>query len=111
MAKAGFSSDFSYEFYSEIPDPGDELRNEAETRLLELAEGHTDLSGASVKLEELTGEATPHRYEATVVVYKRPNNLAATEKAETPERALKGALSAAERQVRESRDKLRETWK
>lgn len=65
----------------------------------------------TVPLDEFSGEATPNRYEATVVVYKRPNNLAATEKAETPERALKGALSAAERQVRESRDKLRETWK
>lgn len=64
-----------------------------------------------VSQEELTGEATPHRYEATVVVYILPINIAATEKYETPERALKGALSAVERQVPESRDKLHETWK
>jgi ribosome-associated translation inhibitor RaiA len=61
-------------------------------------------------LEELTGETTPHCYEATVVVFKRPDNVAATERAETPEGALKGALSAVERQVRELREKLRETW-
>ena len=102
--------EFDFEFYSEIPDPDDAFRGEAEKRLLALTEGHDDLIGASVTMEELTGEATPHRYEATVVVFKRPDNVAATEKAETPEGALKGALSAVERQVRELRDRLRETW-
>jgi len=102
--------EFSFEFYSEIPDPEDALRVEAERRLLALTEGHNDLIGASLTMEELTGETTPHRYEASVVVFKRPDNVAATEKAETPEGALKGALSAVERQVRELRDQLRETW-
>jgi ribosome-associated translation inhibitor RaiA len=102
--------EFSFEFYSEIPDPEDALRAEAERRLLALTEGHDDLIGASVTMEELTGETTPHRHEASVVVFKRPDNVAATEKAETPEGALKGALSAVERQVREIREQLRETW-
>lgn len=102
--------EFDFEFYSEIPDPDDALRAEAEKRLLALAEGHDDLVGASVTVEELTGETTPHRYKATVVVFKRPDNVAATEKAETSDGALKGALSAVERQVRELREKLRETW-
>lgn len=101
---------FGFEFYSEIPDPDKALRAEAESRLLALAEDHKDLVGASVTVEELTGGTTPHRYEATVVVFKRPDNVAATEKAETSEGALKGALSAVERQVRESRERLRETW-
>ena len=102
--------EFSFEFYSEIPDPEDALRAEAERRLLALTQGHDDLIGASLTMEELTGETTPHRYEASLVVFKRPDNVAATEKAETPEGALKGALSAVERQVREIRDQLRETW-
>ncbi|NIV30155.1 MAG: 30S ribosomal protein S30 [Anaerolineae bacterium] len=102
--------EFGFEFYSEIPDPDGVLRAEAERRLLALTEGHDDLIGASLTLEELTGETTPHCYEATVVVFKRPDNVAATERAETPEGALKGALSAVERQVRELREKLRETW-
>jgi hypothetical protein len=29
--------------------------------------------GASVALEELTGQTTPHRYQVRVVVYVRPN--------------------------------------
>ena len=101
---------FSFEYYSEIPGPEDKLRDEAERRLLALTEGHDDLVGASVTMEELTGETTPHRYQATIVVFKRPDNVAATEKAETPQVALKGALRAVERQVRELRDRLRETW-
>ena len=101
------NSDFSFEFYSEINDPEDTLRAEAEDKLLALTEGHDDLIGASVSMEELTGRTTPHCFKASVVVYIRPDNVAATEKAETAERALKGALSAVERQVRELRDRLR----
>jgi ribosome-associated translation inhibitor RaiA len=101
---------FGFEFYSEIPDPDKVLQAEAESRLLALAEDHKDLVGASVTVEELTGGTTPYRYEATVVVFKRPDNVAATEKAESSEEALKGALSAVERQVRELRERLRETW-
>jgi ribosome-associated translation inhibitor RaiA len=103
--------EFTFEFHSEVPDPGDELRDRAEERLLKLTEGHDDLIGASVTMEELTGETTPHRYEARVIVYKRPENVAAQAKAETPQAALNGALDAAERQVREMRTQLRETWR
>jgi ribosome-associated translation inhibitor RaiA len=103
-------TEFAFEYYSQIPDPEEVLRAEAERRLFALTEGHDDLIGASVTIEELTGETTPHRYEATVVVFMRPDNVAATEKAETSKGALKGALSAVERQVRELREKLRETW-
>lgn len=99
--------DFTFEFQTEIPDPNDELRQQAENRLRKLTKGHSDLTGALVSVEEVTEGATPHGYDATVVVYKRPSNLAATEKSDSPDGALKGALSAVERQVRESRDKLR----
>jgi hypothetical protein len=62
-------------------------------------------------MEELTGGTTPHRYEVRVVAYMRPEHVVAVEKQETVEGALKGALNAVERQVRELRDKLRERWK
>lgn len=76
-----------------------------------LAEDHTDIVGASVAVEELTGEATAHRYQVRVAIYMRPDNVAAVEKGEGAEEALKGALDAVERQVRELRDRLRESWK
>jgi ribosome-associated translation inhibitor RaiA len=103
--------DFDFESYSKVPDPGDVLRTEALNRLLELAEGHDDIIGASVSVEELSGQTTPHQYEVRVVAFVRPDNITAVEKADTARGALKGALSAVERQVRESREKLRETWK
>ncbi|MCL7451839.1 MAG: HPF/RaiA family ribosome-associated protein [Anaerolineae bacterium] len=103
--------DFDFEFMSEIPDPDDVLRAEALNRLLELAEGHDDIIGASVAVEELTGTTTPHHYQVRVVAFVRPNNIAAVEKDETARGALKGALTAVERQVREQREQLRETWK
>jgi ribosome-associated translation inhibitor RaiA len=67
--------------------------------------------GASVALEELTQEETPHVFEARVVAYIKPDNIAAIEKSDSALGALKGALSAVERQVREFRNKLGEPWK
>jgi len=106
--------DFTFEFYNEAALPEaleSELRVEAENRLRRLTEGHTDITGASVSVDELTSSATPHRYEVRVVAYMRPEYVAAVEKQETVEGALKGALGAVERQVRELREKLRERWK
>ena len=106
--------EFSFEFYNEVPfleHLETELRVEAESRLRELAADHTDMIGASVAIEEVTGDTTPHRYQVRVVVYMRPDNVAAVEKGETVEAALNGALAAVERQVREYRNKLRERWK
>jgi ribosome-associated translation inhibitor RaiA len=108
------TQDFSLEFYNEAPLLEElelELAAEADRRLRELAEGHTDIIDASVSVEELTGEETPHRYQVRVVVYMRPDNVVAVEKQETVEGALKGALSAVEREVREHRQKLRQRWK
>jgi hypothetical protein len=76
--------DFQFEFHSEIPNLGLELIDEAEGRLRQLASGHSDMLGASVGLEELTGNTTPHRYEARVVAYMRPDNVAAVEKGRHP---------------------------
>ncbi len=104
-------TDFSFEFLSEIEQPDERLRIEAEQRLRELTEGHKDIIGASVALEELTGSETPHRYQARVVVYMRPNDIAAVEKAPEPRTALQQALTAVEGQVRKYREKLSERWK
>ena len=106
--------DFTLEFRNEVGLPANveaEMRSEAEGRLRALIEGHDDLIGAEVAVEELTGDTTPHAYEVRVVVYMRPESVVAVEKQETARGALKGALSAVERQVRQYREKLREPWK
>lgn len=104
-------TDFSFEFLSEIDQPDEPLRVEAEQRLRDLTEDHTDIIGASVAVEELTGSETPHRFQARIVVYMRPSNLVAVEKAENATTALQQTLNTVERQVRERREQLRERWK
>jgi ribosome-associated translation inhibitor RaiA len=104
--------DFTYEFFNEVQNLGDglneRLQTEAETRLRKLQQGHTDLIGAAISLEQPAKAETAFLYRARVVVYIRPENLAATAQEGDPLTALKRALSQVERQVREQRDRLRQ---
>lgn len=106
---------FDYEFQNKLGDIGDmeeKLDAEVDTRLRKLTKGHTDMTGASVIMENVDKEAqTPYLYRARIVLYTRPEYIAADQEADTALGALKAALDAVERQVREKRDKLRETWK
>ncbi len=102
---------FPIEMEIETPYMTDQLREEVEERLHSLAKGHTDLIGASVTLDRPAHGETGFLYKASIVVYMRPENVYASEKQETGEGALKGALDAVERQVREIRNKLGKPWK
>ena len=104
------SLDFHLGFQIEVEYVEEALIDEVAVRLRELAQGHNDMIGASVALEELTGAETPHVYQARVIAYIKPENVVAVEKGETPELALKGAVDAVERQVRKLREKLGEPW-
>jgi ribosome-associated translation inhibitor RaiA len=108
-------NEFEIEFFNELENLGqleEKLMDEAETRLRKLAKGNKDITGAAVSLESLDkGAETHYIVRARVVAYVRPENIVGVEKGENPLSALKNALSAVERQVREKRNKLRETWK
>lgn len=86
------------------------LFTEADTRLKALSGGHTDLTGAAITIRQPAHGETPILYEVTVVVYSRPNHIAATQKEADVYQAFNGALNAAERQIRERREKLKKTW-
>jgi ribosome-associated translation inhibitor RaiA len=106
--------DFTIEFNGE--GLGDQAETamfiEAEDRLRELASGHNDLIGAAINVRQPSKQTeTSFIYEVTVVVYARPEHIAATKKGADPMTVLNEALSALERQVREKRDKFREHWK
>lgn len=105
--------DFTIEFDSDLEDQSleAELMALAEGELRGLAAGHTDVMGASVTIRHPAKSETPHLSEATVVANVRPNRIVGKEKQESPIGALKGALEAVERQVREKREKLGEPWK
>lgn len=73
--------------------------------------GHTDITGASIAVREESGANTAHTFKARVVLYHRPENIAATASREQAGEAVLTAMDAAERQLRETRDMLRERWK
>lgn len=105
--------DFTFEFLNEVDNLGAELENrlrtESEDRLRRLGQGHSDLVGASVSLESLTkSDATPHLYQARVVVYARPEHVASVSKQEDPITAMNTALDTVERQIRDRRKRLSE---
>lgn len=102
--------DFHFEFSLQGETADRELRPYAEERLRELAEGHNDMIGAAVSVEEETAANTPHVYRARIVAYMRPDNVVAVEKDESDMQALKGALDAVERQIRSKREKLDKPW-
>lgn len=103
--------DLPIEFHSEIEQDTSELQREAHERLHELSEGHHDMTGASISVDRQAHGETPHLFRARVTVYMRPENIHAQEKKENIQMALKGALDAIERQVRDEREKRGETWK
>jgi ribosome-associated translation inhibitor RaiA len=104
--------DFTIEFNSEsLSDQVEaELFLEADTRLRQLTEGHSDLRGAAVNVRRPAKTETSFIYEVTVVVYARPSQIAASQKDADPLVALKGSLDAVERQVREKREKYNKKW-
>lgn len=108
MTMQGFTFEFLNEVQSLGPQVEEHLRTEAEQRLRKLQQGHTDLIGAAVSVEQPIHAETPFLFQARVVAYARPKNIAATTKESDAMRALKGALDAVERQVREQRARLRQ---
>jgi ribosomal subunit interface protein len=100
-------TDFPIDFYNEVNDDTT-VFDEAEERIRKLAKNHTDITGAMVKItKEANNRPTDYAYVATVEVFCRPNNVVANERNDNLTTALKAALGAVERQVREKREKLR----
>lgn len=104
-------TEFHFEIYNEVSGFENGLIDEAEDRLRALGENQTDMIGASLSIEELTGEETPHFFQARVVAYLRPENVTGLEKADTIEVAVRGAVDAVERQIQKRRAKLRQPYK
>jgi hypothetical protein len=98
---------FDFEFYNETELPDAALYELAFDQITDAAEGHSDITGASVSMEELSSDETPHAYQARVVLYVRPDNIAATEVMPEAQDALQASLDSAVEQVREKRNQLR----
>lgn len=102
--------DFHIEFKIDGQEISEKFLDEVGKRLERLADEHADMIGAAVGVEEIAGVEDAFLYEAHIVAYIRPENIAAVEKRETPEDALMDALENLEKQIREERSKRRTTW-
>jgi ribosome-associated translation inhibitor RaiA len=100
-------ADFAFEFHTNIPG-ADLLRTDVESQLRALASGHRDLTGASVALEQPGHGETTYLYSARVVAYARSTNLVGVERHELATAALREAVRAVERQVREQRTRRKQ---
>jgi ribosomal subunit interface protein len=101
---------FAIEYHSETPDLTDDLKEKVEKRLQKLAKRHRDITGASLSVDRPShDDASPYTvYRVRLVVYQRPENVAAVREDDSVATALKDVLDAVARQVRERRDRQRE---
>lgn len=102
--------EFEFEFYNEVEHLDEAMREQAEQKLRDLAEGHTDMIGASVAVEEIAESETTKLYQARVIAFIKPKNVVGVEKDRHVEPAIRGALEVVERQIRQLRDKKRKPW-
>lgn len=101
--------EFEFQFGDEVGNT-DELRTMVLRSLDRLAKGHTDLIDASIAVGTEGHGETAHTFRARIVLYVRPNQIVGVETAEEPVVALRGALDAVERQLREKRTELGRPW-
>ena len=98
---------FAIEYHSDGPELTDVPKAKIENRLAKLVHKHHDLTGASVSVQTVSGDTLPHTYRARLVLYRRPNNVAAVTQGTVLSATLDAALDAAMRQVRDRRDRHR----
>ena len=102
--------DFHIEFNIEMPGIKPALLDEIADGLKKLSEGHTDLIGAEVGLEKISDVDSPYIYRGRIVVYIRPENIAAVSEEKSPDLALRNSLEAVKDQVRAKRMRLNQPW-
>ncbi|MFQ5570961.1 MAG: HPF/RaiA family ribosome-associated protein [Rhodothermales bacterium] len=97
---------FDVEYHSDTEKLTNALKAKVERRLEKLAHRHHDITGASLAVQTVSGANRKPDYKVRLVLYHRPDNIAAIRKNETVANALMEALDAVERQVREHRERL-----
>ncbi len=109
MAKRAHArTDFAIEYTVEDATLTEGMKAKVADRMQRLAGGHKDIAGVAVAIVNVKGTKRNASYRCRLVVYIKPANIVAIHKAETETAALMDALDAAERQVRQQRNRLRE---
>ncbi len=98
---------FDIEYHSESSELTDALKAKVAHRLEKLAQQHRDITGASLAVHTISGANRHPEFKVRLVLYHKPDNIAAIRKGESVAKALLEALDAIERQVRDHRQRLR----
>ena len=96
------------EYHDETVELTDALKAKVEQRLEKLARRHRDITGASMAVHTVSGSHRHQEYKVRLVLYHKPDNIAAIREADSVANALLETLDAVERQVREHRERQRE---
>jgi hypothetical protein len=96
------STNFYIDFESDVPEFDDEFKIAAGMRLRGLAVAHHELDHARVGVTKLREGRGPAQFQASVVVYARPGEMAATKKDYRIVEALDEALAEIEQQIHET---------
>jgi len=102
---ANDSNGLTIEYHDETGKVTLALRQKIERRLERLAKGHRDIASISVAAHVISGANRHQEYEARVVVYRKPSNIASIRKAAVVSKAILEALEAVIRQVRDQRER------
>lgn len=89
----------------------DAVVEKIQSRLDGMEEGHNDITGAYVSVKQMSGKPSVNLYEATVVLYHKPENLTGSAKSRDIPEAITGALVGVERQLRKARSAIRDRRK
>lgn len=89
----------------------DAVVDKIHARLDRMEEGHHDITGAYLSVKQMSGKPTVNVYEATCVLYHRPENLTGSAKSRDIPEAIAGALVGVERQLRKARSAIRDRRK
>lgn len=99
---------FTVEYHDDTVELTDSLKEKVEHRLSKLARRHRDITGASLAVHTISRAHRHQEYKVRLVLYHKPDNIAAIRKADSVPNALLETLDAVERQVREQRERQRE---
>jgi hypothetical protein len=95
------STDFYVSFESDVPEFDERFRNAAKMRLQGLAVPHHEIDHATVALTRAKEGREPAQFQAHVVVYTRPHDIAVTKQDYRLVEAIDQALAEVERLIHE----------
>lgn len=102
---------FLIEYHSDTPELTDEVKAKIARKIEKLSRGNSDLTAASIAVTTNSGDSQPREYRMRILLTSKLADVTVTEKGGSLPSVVTEALDALERQVRQQRDRRRESRK